>query len=235
MIRALLIGTGIALLGIAAVPRAAAAGPGLPFDCGGCEIPETIEVMGVNAAGQPDPAAGFEVVIRDLAQVPIEGAEVAVYFGTCPDLRVSEQSSGLVNPTLGDQVLDCPTRTIRGITDANGRVRLSVLGAAVNAAGGSAAGAGEDCARFYVDGVLIGFATVHIYDQNGAASPAADGVEISDLARWLADFGSGVYVGRSDYAPGSPGVVSIDDLAHWLRRFGSGDSAGGSLGSGFCP
>lgn len=230
MIRSLLLGVVAALL-IAAPPRAAASG--VP-DYSQSVVPSAIDVMGVNAAGQPDPAAAFDVVIRDLAQNPIAGAIVAVYLGDCVDLRISEQSSGLVNPALAGQVFDCPTRTIRRMTDANGRVRLSVLGAAVNATGGSAAGAGERCARFFVEGVAIGLATVHIYDQNGGAG-GGDGVEISDLSRWLVDFGSGVYVGRSDYGMATPGVLSIADLAEWLRRFGAGNSSSGTQGAGFCP
>lgn len=233
MIRSLLLGGTIATVLIAAAPRAAAADdPGPPNSI----IPSRIEVLGVDGAGAPDPAAAFEIFIRDLANQPIANSHVWVDFSNCSDLRLSHQSSGLVNPALGAQVLDCPTRTVRGVSDAIGRVVLSVLGASINTAGPSAPGAGERCARFYADGVMLGFATVLIHDQNGGSGlPGADGVEVSDLSRWLVDFGSGVYVGRSDYGPGSQGALTIDDLAVWLQRFGRGRSAGGSLGAGYCP
>jgi hypothetical protein len=233
MTRSFLVGTGIAIVLIAAAPRAAASDqPGL----GNSVFPPVLSVMGVNGAGVPDPAAAYEILVRDLANNPVVNSVVWVDLANCTDMRISHQSSGLVNPALGGQVLDCPTRSVRGVSSVTGRVVLSVLGAGINASGPPAPGPGERCARIYADGVLLGFATVHLYDQNGGAGmPAADGVEISDLSRWLEDFGSGIYVGRSDYGPGSEGVVSIDDLSFWLRQFGLGHSAGGTLGAGFCP
>jgi hypothetical protein len=232
MTRSILFALGISAILIAAAPRAAASDQPGPQNS---IVPSVIEVLGVNGAGVPDSGAAFDVWVRDLANNPIEGSFVVVDLVNCPDLRISRQSSGLVNPALAGQVLDCPTRTIRGVSDMNGRVRMSVLGAAVNMTGGPAFGAGARCARFYADGVLIGLATVHIYDQNGASGGPVDGVEIADLARWLVDFGSGVYVGRSDYGPGSAGVLTADDFSVWLRRFGAGTSASGTQGAGFCP
>ena len=233
MIRSLLLGGTIATVLIGAAPRAAAGDdPGPPNSI----APSTIEVLGVDGAGTPDPAAAFEVFVRDLANQPIANSHVWVDLSNCFDLRLSHQSSGVVNPALAGQVLDCPTKTVRGVSDVHGRVVLSVLGASINTSGPPVPGAGERCARFYADGVLIGFATVHIHDQNGGSGlPGADGVEISDLSRWLLDFGSGVYVGRSDYGPVSSGALTIDDLAEWLRRFGAGNSSSGTLGAGFCP
>ena len=101
---------------------------------------------GVNGAGTPDPGAAFEVIVRDLANNPIAGAHVIVDFSQCDDLRISHQSSGLVNPALAGQVLDCATATVRGVTNSQGRVQMSVLGAGLTYAGGPESGPGEHCA-----------------------------------------------------------------------------------------
>ena len=233
MIRSLLFGSATAIVVMALAPGVAASSPPDPAPH---PTPSVIEVMGVDGAGTPDPGAAFAVFTRDFANNPLPGAQVVVDFSHCDDLRLSHQSSGLVNPALAGQVLDCATETVRGVTDAQGRVQLSVLGAGLTYEGGPESGPGQGCARFYVDGVFIGTATVHIYDLNGAANNgSADGVDISDLARWLVDFGSGNYFGRSDYSPNSPGFMGIDDFSFWLGRFGLGRSASGTLGAGFCP
>ena len=73
MIRSLLLGGTIATVLIGAAPRAAAGDdPGPPNSI----APSTIEVLGVDGAGTPDPAAAFEVFVRDLANQPIANARL---------------------------------------------------------------------------------------------------------------------------------------------------------------
>lgn len=217
------------LLSACGLLAAATAMAGVP-DPANSTKPARINVLGTQT-GNPDPNAAFSVVVRDLANNPIANSSVVIDLINCTDTRISNQTANIAGQTV-----DCPLKTVRELTDATGTVSMSVLGGATNPSGASAAGPGGGCVRIFADGVLLGTATALVFDQNGGSLPGADGVEISDLSRWLVDFGSGVYKGRSDYNhAASPGVVGIDDLSVWLGRFGAGTSASGTFSAGFCP
>lgn len=179
--RNLLIGTSIVTLSIAAPLRASA---GCVPDFSNVTIPPAIDVMGVSGAGVPDPRAAFDIIVRDVANNPVAGAVVMVDFSNCTDLRLSRQSSGATNPALEGQELDCSLRSIRGVTDATGRVHLSVLGAGTNVAGGPTPGPGSACARVFIDGQLIRSTIVRIFDQNGAAGAPTASTSRTSRAGW---------------------------------------------------
>ena len=217
------------LLSACGLLAAATALAGVP-DPANSTKPARVNVLGTQT-GNPDPNAAFGVTVRDLANNPIANSSVVIDLINCTDTRISNRTA-----LIAGQTVDCPLKTVRALTDATGNVTMSVLGGATNPSGPSAAGPGAGCVRIFADGVLLGTATALVFDQNGGSLPGADGVEISDLSRWLVDFGSGVYKGRSDYNhANSPGVVGIDDLSVWLGRFGAGTSASGTFSSGFCP
>jgi hypothetical protein len=221
------------LLSACGLLAAATAMAGVP-DPANSSKPVRVSVLGTQT-GNADPNAAFPVVVRDLANNPIPSSSVVIDLVNCTDTRISNQTANIAGQTV-----DCALKTVRALTDATGSVTMSVLGAAMNPSGASAPGPGAGCVRIFADGVLLGTATALVFDQNGGSIPGSDGVEISDLSRWLVDFGSfgagGPYVGRSDYNHiASPGNIGIDDLSAWLVRFGAGTSASGTFSLGFCP
>jgi hypothetical protein len=199
-------------------------------------IPAGIYVLG-SRADVPDPTAAFTVVVRDANNAPVEGSRVEINLIACFDTRLSNQiATVIVNGAA--QVLDCQLKTVTAYTDENGSATMSVLGASLNYwtdPDFSKPGAGAGCIQIRADDVLLGTATSIVFDQNGGAQPGGDRVGIEDQNRWLVDFGTGIYKGRSDYNFAvSPGVIGIDDLSAWLYRFGQGTSYEGTSGHGFC-
>jgi hypothetical protein len=165
--------------------------------------PACIALVGSNGAAAA--AAGtFDVVVRDLANNPVAGADVRVDLSNVPDLRLCAQqlASGVT--------VQCPDHTAAAITDASGRARFTLLG------GGSAmaTGAGWNAGLIYADGILLGYTTVLAYDLDGSA-----GVGANDLSLWLEDFVQAQYVARSDYD--CSGGLGANDLSFWLAAFGS--------------
>ena len=170
-------------------------------------IPANVNVVGTNGPlgafavmgpGGVDPAGAFTVVVRDLANNPIQNSSVVVDFTGASDIF-------LCTDAVPGLVVDCVTKTVRGFTDVTGSVTLYVVGAANNtgATGGLAApGSGLDAVAIFADGVNLG--NVHItavLDQNGAVG--GNGHNAQDLAFFRDDLGSaalfGTYRARSDY------------------------------------
>lgn len=184
-------------------------------------VPAHITLVG-HVSGSPDAAGTFEVIVRSFPNTPVPSSMVLVDFSNAPDIRLSSDVAG------PGAVVDCPTRTVRAITDVNGRVVFTIVG-------GSGAGAaqclpeGSSCTgkvRIYADGMWIGEAPVSAFDLDGTA-----GVSGGDLSVWLADFATGLHPLRSDY-DGSA-FVGGGDLSLWLARFGSGGSQ--QSGGTYCP
>ncbi len=204
----------LALALCAVAPAAALADIPNPINC---IIPDYVTVVGHNGGGNPDPAGQFEIVVRDLANNPIAGVWVSLEFAACTDLRICQ-----TQPAPGT-VVDCTPGAPRllALSDVNGRVVFDVLGQGMNA--GASPGPGLGCMAVVVGGVVAKWVTVSVLDQNGAVG--APGVEITDLAAWLKDLGSGNYRGRSDYS--GNGAVDDVDFAILLRALGTGSSGAG--------
>jgi hypothetical protein len=194
---------------------AGVAGAGVPSPANST-VPGAINVVG-SSLGLADSVAGkFSVVVRDLANNPLNGSSVVVDFSANADVKVC-------NPQLyPTYTLNCAGRTVRAATDASGTVSFTIVGGGV----GSASVLVNNGGKIYADGVLLKNVTVGAYDLDGIG-----GVGTGDLSAWLTDFGSGIAYGRSDY-DGSGGV-GTGDLSLWLTVFGAAAST--SSCSATCP
>ena len=178
-------------------------------------IPGHINLVGASPSGI-DPRGEFEIVIKDPACSRLPGSIVVVEFLPAGDLRLA---AGPVDPGA---IVDCPTRTIRRVTDTNGIARFQIVG-------GSTSGAPSGFApnvRIFADGYYLGTIKAGLFDLDGSG-----GVGGADLAMWIDDFGSSSNPNRSDY-DGSD-FVGGADLAMWLDVFGASGST--QSGTGYCP
>lgn len=199
---------------------ASAALAGVPSP-GNSSWPTYVKMMGTSG-GVNDPAASFNVTVRDLANNPIANSLVVLDLANCTDAR-------LCSDAIPGLTIDCVTKTVRAFTNGSGQVSLMSIGAAVNT--GAMPGPGAGCARILADGVNLVNATHNVYDENGALT--ANGVEVTDLSAFLKDLGTGTYFGRSDF--NQLGTVDVVDLAVWLGVFGAGSSASGCFSTTYCP
>ncbi len=187
-------------------------------------LPAFIPLVGHDGAGNADPAGEVQVIVRDIGGNRLPGIPVRFDLSRCTDLRIAA-----VQPFPGLTV-DCSGRVVSAISDAEGIARFRIVGGALNPSG--APGASFLAAMVWVGGENVSPVgkTVCAFDQNGL-----NGVDANDLSAWLADYGAGLLVGRSDY-DGS-GALGPNDLSRWiLLYFGGGSSQGaGSLPGGTCP
>ena len=183
------------------------------------DIPAVISVYGHDAVGVADPRGEFVITIRDLAMNPIPSAVVTLDFSGCLDLRLC------VDPHDPDAVANCGTGTLTKVTDQNGRARFRVVGCSVAVPG--SAGASQNCARVYADGVLGGSPSVAIYDLTGC-----DGLAPADASAWLTDYFGGLNPARGDY-DGSE-QLGPADLSLWLLAFFADGSLANCSNGGRC-
>ncbi len=168
--------------------------------------------------GTADPIGVFSIVVRDLANNPINGSSVVLDFSAASDLvPASDQLDG------GASTVNCAAKTVRKFSDVTGTVSFTVVGAANNS--GASAGAALGGVKVYADGVLLGSLTAATLDQDGGGGAGAN-----DLSLWLTDAGSLGYFGRSDYD--YSGDLGANDLSIWLTAAGLlGSAESGTL----CP
>src|SRR5262252_158514 len=109
------------LLAAAGLLIASAAMAGVP-SAGNSNSPACFRLVG-SLAGVPDAAGGsFNVIVRDLANNPINGASVVVDLSGCLDLKLCNDQ---LDP---DAILNCGAKTTRKFTDVTGTVSFTVLG-----------------------------------------------------------------------------------------------------------
>ena len=183
--------------------------------------PASIRIVG-HSGGVPDPFGRFEVVVRDLVNLPVPNADVRLDFSQALDVRLSATVSA---PGV---ITNCAQRTVSAITDADGKAVFTIAGASTSAPA-QCLTSGSTCfgtATVYADGVLAGTTRVAVLDLDGAS-----GMGGADLAAWLDDFSTGLNPTRSDLDGND--TVGGADLSIWLSVFG----AGGSMDSAspFCP
>jgi hypothetical protein len=196
------------LLTAAGLLVASAAMAGVPSP-GNSTTPGCITLVG-SLAGVPDAAAGqFTVVVRDLANNPLNGASVVIDLSNANDIAICDDQLDV------NALVNCAAKTTRKFTDVTGSVTFTVLGGSNGAGNASTLLNG---ARIYANGTLIASPTAAAYDLDGAS-----GVGANDLSAWLTDFGSGQPYGRSDYD--CSGTIGANDLSLWLTEFGAGTSA----------
>jgi len=204
------------LLTAAGLLVASVAMAGVPSP-GNSTTPGCITLVG-SLAGVPDAAAGqFSVVVRDLANNPLNGASVVIDLSNAADLAICDDQLD------ANALVNCAAKTTRKFTDITGTVTFTVLGGS-NGAGNASSLLNKG--RIYANGVLIASPTVAAYDLDGSS-----GVGANDLSAWLTDFGTGNPYGRSDYDCSN--TVGANDLSFWLTEFGAGTSAASCAVS--CP
>lgn len=170
-------------------------------------IPGHVVLVGRGAAG-PDSVNGHVYcVIRDLASNPIPGAVVTFDFSAFSDLRIASDQH---DPRV---TVNCAQRSVSGVTDANGRVNFTILGACT---GGPPSP--RQSLRIYADGVILGSPTVAVLERDGFP-----GLTLTDLSIWAADWFSGLELERADL-DGTGGVNALD-LSVWGRAWFGGNNA----------
>jgi len=195
------------LLTAAGLLVASAAMAGVPSE-GNSTKPACITLVG-ELAGVPDAAAGqFTVIVRDLANNPLNGASVVIDLSNIPDLAICDDQLD-ANATV-----NCAAKTTRKFTDITGSVTFTVLGGGSGVPYSTLLNGG----RIYANCTLIGSPTVAAYDLDGQS-----GVGANDLSGWLTIFGGGLAIGAADYD--CSGSVGANDLSLWLTQFGNGTSA----------
>ena len=215
------------LLVVLGLMAASAAMAGIPSPAN-CTVPTYLDVYACKAS-VPDPLNAVNtkygwtntIVVRDLSNNPIAGCQVSLTF--CSDVKLYTAVPGHSEFTVV-----CPPSYIAVNTDVNGVAQFYLVGATINVyvPAGNPVGTGANCAQISACGVPLGFATVTVFDENGAAG-GTKGVEATDLSAWLGDFGRAAtigYKGRSDFNHVAP--VTSADLSVWLTTFGKTNSSG---------
>src|SRR5512143_1031096 len=200
---------------------AATALAGIP-DPSKCTVPTYIDVVGT-AVGSADARGTFTITVLDMNLNPVQNCQTILDFSACTDTRLCDAQLDTT------KVVDCPTATVRGFTNASGQITFTVVGAAKNAPPPQA-GAGAHCVNILAGGVSLGLATADVYDQNGAVTN--NGVELTDVTAVLKDWGSGIYYGRSDLDKDS--LLGLTDVIKVLKAVGDGTSANGCTTT-YCP
>lgn len=200
---------------------AATALAGIP-DPSKCTVPTFIDLVGT-AVGTPDSRGTFTITVLDMNLNPVQNCQTILDFSACTESRLCD------NQLDTTKVVDCPTRTVRGFTNASGHITFTVIGAAKNAPP-SVPGAGSNCVNILAGGVSLGLATAAVFDQNGAQTN--NGVDLTDAIAVLRDWGSGIYFGRSDLD--HDGLLGLTDAIKDLRVVGDGTSSNGCTTT-YCP
>jgi len=195
------------LLTAAGLLAASAAMAGVPSPTNST-TPLCITLVG-SLAGVPDAAGQFNIVVRDLANNPLNGASVVIDLSGCNDLSICDDQLD------ANALVNCGAKTTRKFTNALGQVTFIVLG---GSNGGGNASSLLGAGRIYANGTQIQAPTVSAFDLDGAG-----GVGANDLSAWFGDFGSGQPFGRSDYD--CSGTIGANDLSLWFGEFGAGTSA----------
>jgi len=169
--------------------------------------PDCIQLVG-SGGGVPDGHGTLTIVVRDLANNPINSASVVIDLSLCPDLAICNDQ---LDPNA---LVNCGAKTTRKFTDVTGTVSFTVLGHS-NGAGNAQELHGFG--RIFANGTQLRAPTVSAFDLDGLS-----GVGAGDLSAWLGDFASGQPYGRADYD--CTGSTGAGDLSVWLGVFGAGQS-----------
>jgi hypothetical protein len=202
---------------------------------GNSDVPCGIRVVG-KGGGVTSSNHTITIVVRDIANNPIANSSVVIDFVGCNNGDDAGPAS-VQNGTNGELV-DCVTKTIRGITDVTGTVNIDAQAMASASAIGVTPGTGPGCAVVYADGVQLAQVHVSAFDLDGGIG-GGEGVSIADLSVWLNYFfncpSPPTYCQVADYdflQDSCTENVGIADLSVWLGEFFSGNSVGNDV---ICP
>ncbi len=180
-----------------------------------CVYPTSLDVVG-QISGTPDSRGAFRVIIRDCDGSPCEGAVVRLEMNP-DDIHICDYQGG-------DSV-DCATNSIIKFTNAAGEAVFHVVGSAIRT---SVPPIGT--ADLWVNGVKVRSYWAAAFDLDGG------GVSVSDVSKWMQDWGSGLYFPRGDYD--HDGKLTMADLTILLRVYGDGTSVEGcetyAPGAAYC-
>jgi hypothetical protein len=198
--------TKAALLSACGMLVAVAAMAGIPT-AGNSTSPAFIRMV-QSASSVPDSVAGkFTVTVRDIANNTIANSFVTVDFSGCTDVKVA------ANQLNANYTTNCTNKTVSAYTNAAGLVGFTLLGSS-----GAGVATGLSCAKIQADGVQLSTPTVAVFDLSGL-----NGVDGSDGAIALTDFGLHVYRGRDDFDGNA--LFNGADLSVWLTEYGTHKSA----------
>ena len=194
------------LLTAASLLLASVAMAGVP-SAANSTAPDCISLVGSNA-GTPDATGTFTVIVRDLANNPLNGASVVIDVSGCGDLNICNDQ---LDPNA---LVNCGAKTSRKVTDVTGSVTFIVLGGS-NGAGNAIElhGAG----RIFANGTQLKAPTISAFDLDGAL-----GIGANDLSAFVTDFASGQPYGRVDFD--CNGTTGANDLSLWITLFAAGTS-----------
>ncbi|HEY2954450.1 MAG TPA: hypothetical protein VGK89_04295 [Candidatus Eisenbacteria bacterium] len=185
-----------------------AAAPPINLNCD--LIKAVVYVVGNNLAGTvADPVGQFCVTVRDFNNVPIENSSVILDFTDC-DVQLCN------NPTLDGSVVDCPSATVRKLSDASGVACFKVRGK--TKAGLGCGGAAKNCLKIFADSQLLCTGDAPTFDLVG--QPAGqEGLNPSDLSEFLKQLLlCATNPPRANYACNNQ-VVDPSDLSAFLKVF----------------
>jgi hypothetical protein len=198
-------------------------------------IPAYISVVGTVGAtfgtsgvmsGTTDPSGQFTIVIRDIANLPVNNSSVILDFVNCTDVKICQDQNDVT------KTVACPT--VAGVTNTLGQVTFNVVGSGLNVGGGKPYPTPAACCQIWADGYSMGYAVVPVYDQDGAGVGGAAGMQLADCRAVLVDYGIGAYCGRSDLDKN--GALTLADFRTSLLLYGIGASATGcGTSPGLCP
>lgn len=178
-------------------------------------IPAHVNVVGFGPGGPDTQTGQVTVIVRDLANNPIPGVQIAFDFSGCPDVSIATDQH---DPALA---VNCGFRHVTGITGADGSAALTIVG------GGTSAPAGPPQAlSIYGDGVFLGRVSVGVLDRDGVG-----GLSGQDLSLWVTDLFALTNPPRSDY--NGDGNVGALDLSVWAAAYFNGHNT--ESASSYCP
>lgn len=201
-----------------------------------CVFPKWIRIVGsVHGGSVSDPLGAATIIIRDFANNPEPYATVTLDFSACCDIELCSATPGY----------DCARHTVTGVTGPDGRITMTVLGAARDPGnrlspqtfGGAGLNGILVEANTGVGDVWLGNATAVTLDLNGAGggSNGTTGADVSNLANLVGGVALGApYLGRGDI--NFDGQISASDVAALITQVGRLALEGGvGCSASFCP
>ncbi len=206
MVRPRILHSVLLLLAVAAIaPRPASADTPMPHTStidpvvvgGSSSIPIAV---GGDCATRPP---GFHIIVRDLAQVPVEGASVTLDFSLTPIRLYATQYDGTT--------VNCLQRTLTRISGAQGAVTFYPV------FGGSDA---TNSVEVSADGVVLAFVPARSTDID--AMDATTG--LGDFTIFSSAFAQSLANTRTNFdnCPVGASIPTIADFAIFVRQFETG-------------
>lgn len=204
------------LLAVLGLLAASAAFAGVPY-CPNSTFPAYVDLGACTLGGAPDPNLPVSVTVRDVGNFPVANQLVSIQFSS-------------------DVALYGGVCCVEATTGLDGVATFHIAGGGRNA-NGTALYTGANAARiFFGSCATTGWcvtANVCTYNENGGL--ANNGIEVTDLAAWAADYNarlSGPFRPRSDFT--HSGALDVVDLSFWARAFNSSKTACAG-GLSVCP